>query len=183
MWSALYNFWLSSYTEGWERVGVVTLIIWQCFIFQNKSSGGQGLTVIKVQIAMRFVVLKLPSRLVFSCICSLYLFWELLGAFPRGYFQTFLYPLWTPVRTPLDGFYRESTAAQSFDSVWQTVPPMSLHFSQHMCVRLTLVPRGISYWPSGDICTFLKQRRQGKPAIWQLWCSCTCRTAVSRERP
>lgn len=144
-----------------------------------------AVTVIKMQIAMRFVLLKLPSQFFFfSLAFILYiLFWELLRAFPRGYFQTFLYPLWTPVPTPLDVFYRESTAAQSFDAVWQTVLLMSLRFSQHMHTQFTFIPGRISYWPSGDNCTSLQQRRQGKSAVQQLWCSCTCRTAVRGERP
>lgn len=144
-------------------------------------------TVIKLQIAMRFVLLKLPSQFFFLLHFILYiLFWELLGAFPQGYFQTSLHPLWTPVPTLLDGFYRgESRAAQSqsFDAVRQTVLLMSLCFSQRVLTQLTLILRGISYWPSAGNCTFLQQRRQGKPAIQQLWCSYTCRTAVSRERP
>lgn len=180
MWSASYNFWLSRYTEGWERL-VVTLIIWQSFIFQNKSSGGQG-------PQLRY---RLPWDLFcWSCLLDLFslafilyiLFWELLRAFPRDYFQTFLYPPWTPVPTPLDGFYRgDSKAAQSFDAVGQTVLLMSLCFSQHVCAQLALVPQGISHWPGGDNCTFLQQRTQGEPVTQQLWCSCTCRTAVSKE--
>lgn len=61
MWSALNNFWLSGYMEGWEGVGVVTLTE---FHLSKQIIWWAGI-VIKMQIAMRFVLLKLPSQFFF----------------------------------------------------------------------------------------------------------------------
>lgn len=60
MWSPLYNFWLHRCTERWERMRVVIVIILQ-FLLSKEIILWAG-TAIKIQIAISFVMLKLPFQ-------------------------------------------------------------------------------------------------------------------------
>lgn len=101
---------------------------------------------------MTLVLLKLPSGLVFSCIYTLYPF---LGA-PQGISSRLFsnFSISGVSQLPMMGFTEEKAQQLKSLVLYDSQSYWWPYASPHLYAHLTLIPLGISYWPSGDKCTF-----------------------------